>query len=60
MEENEAMARAWFLDFEPVCYVCAEVEKMNRLVAQLRAQQAEDVKLDAAIAANLKELGYGE
>jgi len=54
------MARAWFLDFEPVCYVCAEVEKMNRLVAQLRAQQAEDVKLDAAIAANLKELGYGE
>jgi type I restriction enzyme M protein len=34
-------------------------EKMNRLVAQLREQQAEAAKLDAAIAANLKELGYG-
>ena len=35
-------------------------EKMSRLVAQLRQQQAEAAKLDAAIAANLKELGYGE
>jgi len=34
-------------------------EKMARLVAQLREQQAEAAKLDAAIAANLKELGYG-
>ncbi len=34
-------------------------EKMTRLVATLREQQAEAVKLDAAIAANLKELGYG-
>ncbi len=34
-------------------------EKMNRLTATLRAQQAEGAKLDAAIAANLKELGYG-
>jgi len=34
--------------------------KMRRLVAQLREQQAETTKLDAAIAANLKELGYGE
>ncbi len=34
-------------------------EKMKRLVAQLREQQAEAAKLDAAIAANLKELGYG-
>jgi type I restriction enzyme M protein len=34
-------------------------EKMQRLVAQLREQQAESAKLDAAIAANLKELGYG-
>jgi len=34
-------------------------EKMQRLVAQLREQQAEAAKLDAAIAANLKELGYG-
>lgn len=34
-------------------------EKMQRLVAQLREQQAEAVRLDAAIAANLKELGYG-
>jgi len=34
-------------------------QKMQRLVAQLREQQAEAAKLDAAIAANLKELGYG-
>jgi type I restriction enzyme M protein len=34
-------------------------DKMNRLVAQLREQQAGAAKLDAAIAANLKELGYG-
>jgi type I restriction enzyme M protein len=34
-------------------------EKMQRLVAQLREQQTEAAKLDAAIAANLKELGYG-
>lgn len=34
--------------------------KMKRLAAQLREQQAEGAKLDAAIAANLKELGYGE
>jgi type I restriction enzyme M protein len=33
-------------------------EKMKRLVVQLREQQAEAAKLDAAIAANLKELGY--
>lgn len=34
-------------------------EKMKRLVATLRKQQAETAKLDAAIVANLKELGYG-
>ena len=34
-------------------------EKMVRLVKQLREQQAEAAKLDAAIAANLRELGYG-
>jgi len=34
-------------------------EKMKRLVTTLRAQQAEAAKLDAAIAANLQELGYG-
>ena len=34
-------------------------EKMKRLTATLREQQAEGTKLDAAIAANLKELGYG-
>jgi type I restriction enzyme M protein len=34
-------------------------EKMKRLVATLREQQAEAAKLDAAIAANLKDLGYG-
>ena len=32
---------------------------MKRLAATLREQQAEAAKLDAAIAANLKELGYG-
>jgi len=34
--------------------------KMQRLTATLREQQAEAAKLDAAIAANLRELGYGE
>ncbi|GAB4175624.1 MAG: class I SAM-dependent DNA methyltransferase [Wenzhouxiangellaceae bacterium] len=33
-------------------------EKMKRLVAQHREQQAEAAKLDAAIAANLTELGF--
>jgi len=32
---------------------------MRRLVGALRQQMAEGRKLDAAIAANLKELGYG-
>jgi type I restriction enzyme M protein len=35
-------------------------EKMKRLTTTLREQQAEAAKLDAAIAANLKELGYGQ
>jgi type I restriction enzyme M protein len=34
-------------------------EKMRRLTATLREQQAEAAKLDVAIAANLRELGYG-
>jgi type I restriction enzyme M protein len=34
-------------------------EKMRRLTATLRGQQAEAAKLDVAIAANLRELGYG-
>jgi type I restriction enzyme M protein len=34
-------------------------EKMQRLAATLREQQAEAAKLDAVIAGNLKELGYG-
>ncbi len=34
-------------------------EKMKRLTATLREQQAEAAKLDAAIAAHLRELGYG-
>jgi type I restriction enzyme M protein len=34
-------------------------QKVTRLVAQLREQQAEAAKLDAAIARNLKELGFG-
>ena len=34
--------------------------KMQRLVAQLRKQQADARKMDAAIAENLKRLGFGE
>ena len=34
-------------------------EKMKRLAATLREQQAEAANLDAAILANLKELRYG-
>lgn len=34
-------------------------EKMKRLTAELHEQAQEGVRLDAAIAANLKELGYG-
>ena len=34
--------------------------KMKRLVSQLRAQQAEGAKLDAAIAGNLKVFGFGD
>lgn len=33
--------------------------KMKRLTARLREQQTEVARLDVAIAANLKELGYG-
>ncbi|MBK7823488.1 MAG: SAM-dependent DNA methyltransferase [Tessaracoccus sp.] len=35
-------------------------KKMKRLTATLREQQAEGARLDALIAANLRELGYGE
>jgi type I restriction enzyme M protein len=35
-------------------------EKVKRLTATLRKQQAEAAKLDAAINANLAELGYGD
>jgi type I restriction enzyme M protein len=35
-------------------------DKMRRLSATLRAQQAEAAKLDGAIAANLTDLGYGD
>jgi type I restriction enzyme M protein len=34
-------------------------EKMRRLTTTLREQIAEAAELDRAIAANLKELGYG-
>jgi type I restriction enzyme M protein len=34
-------------------------EKMKRLTATLREQLDESAKLDAAIATNMKELGYG-
>ena len=35
-------------------------DKMKRLVAELRQQQTETAKLDAAIEANLKSLGFGD
>jgi len=35
-------------------------EKMKRLAATLRQWMKEAATLDAAIAANLKELGYGD
>jgi len=35
-------------------------EKMQRLVAELHKQQAEAARLDAAIAANLRELGFAQ
>jgi len=35
-------------------------DKMARLVATLREQQEEAAKLDAAIAINLREFGYGD
>jgi type I restriction enzyme M protein len=35
-------------------------EKMERFTAKLREQQAAAAKLDAAIVANLKELGFGD
>ena len=38
----------------------ATVPHVRRLIGTLREQQAEAAKLDAAIAASLRELGYGE
>ena len=35
-------------------------EKMTRLVTELQAQQSEGARLDAAIADNLKSLGFGD
>ena len=55
------------LNSQPGRYVGAEeveddgdpfAEKMPRLVAELHAQFAESAKLEAAIRANLKGLGY--
>ena len=34
-------------------------EKMQRLVGELREQQVEGARLDAAITENLKSLGFG-
>jgi len=39
--------------------VKATLPKVRGLIATLRRRQAEAAKLDAAIATNLKELGYG-
>lgn len=38
----------------------ASPRKMQRLSAQRREQQQKAARLDAAIEANLRELGYGE
>jgi type I restriction enzyme M protein len=46
-------AEAQEIDGEPFA------DKMQRLAAQLREQQAEATRLDAAIAANLRHLGFG-
>ena len=35
-------------------------DKMKRLAARLREQQAEGARLDAAIAADLEALGFGD
>jgi type I restriction enzyme M protein len=55
VSSRRAQARicAWISDGSPF------EEKMKRLVATLREQQTEAARLDAAIASNLKELGYG-
>jgi len=37
----------------------ATVPQVRRLITTLRRRQTEAAKLDAAIAANLEELGYG-
>jgi len=37
----------------------AFADKMQRLTAQWRAQQEEGVRLDAVIARNLAQLGFG-
>ena len=48
------MATAAEKDGEPV------EDRMKRLAAQLREQQAEGAELDAAIAEILRALGFGE
>ena len=51
---NSMAAKAQEDDGEPF------EEKMRRLTATLREQQAEAAKLDAAIAAKLESLGFGD
>ena len=52
-EERYVGTEAQELEAEPF------EDRMKRLTATLREQQAEAAKLYAAIAVNLKELGYG-
>jgi len=53
-EEDDSLLEEVEEDDEPFA------EKMARLVTRLRQQQAEGATLDAAIAENLRRLGYGE
>ena len=47
----------WVRKRPPLTPRCSK--KMTQLATTLREQQAQAEKLDVAIAANLKELGYG-
>jgi hypothetical protein len=70
MAKHNKMTNAGNLGFEAELFKAADKlrgnddgepfdKKMKRLTAQWYEQQKEALKLDAAIAANLKELGYG-
>lgn len=59
MEVNKASSRETSEDIGSRGLMLRSSVKWSYL-AQLREQQADAAKLDAAIATNLKELGYGK